>query len=46
MAVTSIDYAPTGREFVTGSFDKSVRIFEVNKVLTNILYAFTTRIRY
>ncbi len=31
-AVTSIDYAPTGREFVTGSYDKSIRIFEVQKV--------------
>lgn len=26
-AVTDIDYAPTGREFVTGSFDKTIRIF-------------------
>lgn len=33
-AVTSIDYAPTGREFVTGSYDKSVRIFEVHKVFS------------
>ncbi|XP_050531928.1 DDB1- and CUL4-associated factor 13 [Daktulosphaira vitifoliae] len=29
-AVTCIDYAPTGQEFVTGSYDKSVRIFESN----------------
>jgi DDB1- and CUL4-associated factor 13 len=27
-AVMSVDYAPTGREFVTGSYDKTVRIFE------------------
>lgn len=27
-AVIDIDYAPTGREFVSGSYDKSIRIFE------------------
>ncbi len=27
-AVISVDYAPTGREFVTGSYDKTVRIYE------------------
>ncbi|XP_027848856.1 DDB1- and CUL4-associated factor 13 [Aphis gossypii] len=27
-AVTCIDYAPTGLEFVTGSYDKTIRIFE------------------
>lgn len=27
-AVMTVDYAPTGREFVTGSYDKTVRIFE------------------
>lgn len=26
-AVLDIDFAPTGKEFVTGSFDKTVRIF-------------------
>jgi WD repeat and SOF domain-containing protein 1 len=26
-AVTDIDYAPTGTEFVTGSYDKTIRIF-------------------
>ncbi|XP_034174607.1 DDB1- and CUL4-associated factor 13 [Osmia lignaria lignaria] len=30
-AVVDVDYAPTGREFVSGSYDKSVRIFEANK---------------
>lgn len=25
-----IDYAPTGREFVSGSYDRTVRIFPVN----------------
>ncbi|RVE54745.1 hypothetical protein evm_000512 [Chilo suppressalis] len=27
-AVIDVDYAPTGREFVSGSYDKSIRIFE------------------
>jgi WD40 repeat protein len=26
-AVLTLDYSPTGREIVTGSYDKSVRIF-------------------
>lgn len=30
-AVIDVDYSPTGREFVSGSYDKSLRIFEVNK---------------
>lgn len=29
-AVLDIDYAPTGREFVTGSYDRTVRIFQYN----------------
>ncbi|ENN72947.1 hypothetical protein YQE_10418, partial [Dendroctonus ponderosae] len=27
-AVTSVEYAPTGKEFVAGSYDKTIRIFE------------------
>jgi len=27
MAVLDVDYSPTGQEFVSGSFDKSIRIF-------------------
>lgn len=27
LAVLDIDYSPTGKEFVTGSFDKTIRIF-------------------
>ncbi|CAF4952803.1 DDB1- and CUL4-associated factor 13 [Pieris napi] len=30
-AVVDLDYAPTGREFVAGSYDKTVRIFETLK---------------
>jgi len=27
LAVLDLDYSPTGKEFVTGSFDKTVRIW-------------------
>ena len=30
-AVLDVDYSPTGREFVSGSFDKTLRIFRVNE---------------
>ena len=30
-AVTALDYSPTGREIVTGSYDKTVRIFPVDE---------------
>jgi len=36
-AVTAIDYAPTGMEFVSGGYDKSVRIFEHGKVNYNFI---------
>ncbi len=26
-AIMDIDFAPTGKEFVTGSYDKTIRIF-------------------
>jgi DDB1- and CUL4-associated factor 13 len=29
-AVMDVDYSPTGREFVAGSYDRSVRIFAHN----------------
>ncbi|XP_073028273.1 uncharacterized protein [Primulina eburnea] len=29
-AIMDIDYSPTGREFVTGSYDRTVRIFQYN----------------
>jgi DDB1- and CUL4-associated factor 13 len=31
LAVLDVDYSPTGKEFVTGSYDKTVRIFKVNE---------------
>ena len=31
-AVTCVDFAPTGKEFVSGSYDKTVRIFASEKV--------------
>jgi len=30
-AVIDVDYAPTGKEFVSGSYDKTIRIFEKDK---------------
>jgi len=30
-AVLGIDYSPTGQEFVTGSYDKTIRIFPTDK---------------
>ncbi len=29
-AILSVDFAPTGKEFCTGSYDKSIRIFKYN----------------
>lgn len=30
-AVTDVDYSPTGKEFVSGSYDRTIRIFECDK---------------
>lgn len=30
-AVLDVDYSPTGKDFVSASFDKSIRIFPVDK---------------
>lgn len=38
-AVIDMDFSPTGRELVTGSYDKTVRIFEVDKVCGVFIYA-------
>ncbi|XP_043580531.1 DDB1- and CUL4-associated factor 13 [Bombus pyrosoma] len=37
-AVTDVDYSPTGKEFVSGSYDKSIRIFEINKGRSREVY--------
>lgn len=38
LAVLDIDYSPTGREFVTASFDKTIRIFESNEGRSREVY--------
>lgn len=37
-AVMDLDYAPTGHEFVTGSYDKTVRIFSVREGKSREVY--------
>ena len=37
-AVTSVDYSPTGKEFVSGSYDKTIRIYEVEKSNSREIY--------
>ena len=37
-AVMDIDYSPTGRSFVTGSFDKTVRIFDIGAGKSKQMY--------
>lgn len=37
-AVMDVDYAPTGKEFVTGSYDKTLRIFPVDKGRSREVY--------
>lgn len=37
-AVTCIDYSPTGKEFVSGSYDKSVRIYDASKGHSRDIY--------
>lgn len=36
--VMDIDYAPTGTEFVTGSYDRTVRIFKENSGTSREVY--------
>jgi len=38
MAVMCVSYAPTGKEFVSGSYDKSVRIFGANAPHSREIY--------
>ncbi|KAF2355551.1 Sof1-like protein [Trinorchestia longiramus] len=37
-AVTCLDYSPTGRELVSGSFDRSIRIFRVDEGRSRDVY--------
>ncbi|KAM8784355.1 DDB1- and CUL4-associated factor 13 [Rhynchonycteris naso] len=37
-AVLDVDYCPTGKEFVSASFDKSIRIFPVDKSRSREVY--------
>ncbi|XP_041104629.1 DDB1- and CUL4-associated factor 13 [Polyodon spathula] len=37
-AVLDVDYSPTGKEFVSASFDKSIRIFPVDKGHSREIY--------
>lgn len=37
-AVIDVDYSPTGREFVSGSYDKTVRIFDIHKSHSRDVY--------
>ncbi|XP_078585308.1 DDB1- and CUL4-associated factor 13-like [Branchiostoma floridae x Branchiostoma japonicum] len=37
-AVLDLDYSPTGREFVSGSFDKTIRIFPLDKGRSREVY--------
>jgi WD repeat and SOF domain-containing protein 1 len=37
-AVLDVDYSPTGREFVSGSYDKTIRIFKVDQGTSREVY--------
>lgn len=37
-AVIAIDYSPTGKEFVSGSYDKTIRIFTVDQPRSREVY--------
>lgn len=36
--MTSVDYSPTGKEFVSGSYDKTIRIYEAEKSNSREIY--------
>ncbi|CAD5211426.1 unnamed protein product [Bursaphelenchus okinawaensis] len=38
LAVTDVDYSPTGQEFVAGSYDCSLRMFNVDRVKSREVY--------
>ncbi|XP_037030911.1 DDB1- and CUL4-associated factor 13 [Bradysia coprophila] len=37
-AVTDVDYSPTGKEFVSGGYDKTIRIYEAHKEHSREIY--------
>nr|CAG4641641.1 EOG090X04WU [Eurycercus lamellatus] len=37
-AVIDVDYSPTGKEFVSASYDKTIRIYEVDKTHSREIY--------
>lgn len=37
-AVIDVDYAPTGKEFVSGGYDRTVRIYEADKGHSRDIY--------
>lgn len=37
-AVMDVDYSPTGREFVSAGYDKTIRIFDVHKSYSREIY--------
>ena len=37
-SVTCLSFSPTGREFASGSFDRSIRIFDVRDGLSRDVY--------
>lgn len=37
-AVMDVDYSPTGREFVSAGYDKTIRIFEAHKSHSREIY--------
>lgn len=36
--IMALDYAPTGREFVTGSYDRTLRIFRMDEGKSREVY--------
>ncbi|KAI6183948.1 DDB1- and CUL4-associated factor 13 [Aphelenchoides bicaudatus] len=38
LAVMDVDYAPTGQEFVAGSYDRSLRLYRVDRVKSREIY--------
>jgi len=37
-SVMDIDYSPSGKEFVSGSFDSTIRIFPINQGMSREVY--------